>query len=309
MGKIDVSIVIVCMNNLKNLYPCLDSIRRHTTVSYETLVVAYLFSKENLEKVLHDYPWITLIESNEIRGFSENNNLALKQSVGEYLLISNDDIEFKDDVIGKLLNSFKDTPEASIVSPMLLNTDGSVQNCGKARYSISDYMLHVSGIRHFSSKNRGSRYCFQKGIFQTYNISGAFFMIKKNVMERLGGFDERYFFCPEDLALSTKANKLGYKVFVDENISVFHHHGRTSSMVSTATTPAMEKGNILFFSNNMILKRGLEIFVAFVYCLKYFAAFLRRNKIKVTACRNTLMCIFSSKSPKEIFIYYYGKMY
>ena len=129
-------------------------------------------------------------------------------------------------------------------------------------------------------------------------------------MERLGGFDERFFFCPEDLALSTKANKLGYKVFVDENISVFHHHGRTSSLVSTATIPAMEKGNVLFFSNNMmILKKCVEIFVAFAYCVKIFIAFLRQNRIKITACRNTLMCIFSSKSPKEIFVYYYEKMH
>ena len=69
INNIEVSIVIVCMNNLKNLYPCLNSIRKYTTVSYETLVVAYLFSEENLEKVQHDFPWVTFIESNEIRGF------------------------------------------------------------------------------------------------------------------------------------------------------------------------------------------------------------------------------------------------
>ena len=77
---LEVSIVIVCMNNLKNLYPCLESIRKHTTVSYECFVVAYLFTKENLEKVKADFSWVKFIESNVIRGFSENNNLALKQA-------------------------------------------------------------------------------------------------------------------------------------------------------------------------------------------------------------------------------------
>ena len=53
-----VSIVIVCMNRLDNLYPCLDSLRKHTAaVSYETLVVAYRFSDDNLSKVRADYPW------------------------------------------------------------------------------------------------------------------------------------------------------------------------------------------------------------------------------------------------------------
>ena len=47
MKTIDVSIVIVCMNNLKNLYPCLNSILKNTTVNYEVFVVAFLFSDEN----------------------------------------------------------------------------------------------------------------------------------------------------------------------------------------------------------------------------------------------------------------------
>lgn len=67
-NNIEVSIVIVCMNNLKNLYPCLESIRKYTHVSYECLVTAYLFDKENLEKVRKDFPWVTFVESNEIRG-------------------------------------------------------------------------------------------------------------------------------------------------------------------------------------------------------------------------------------------------
>lgn len=91
MIKFDVSIVIVCMNNLNNLYPCLESIRKYTSVSYEAFVVAYLFSKENLLKVKLDFPWVTFIESNEIRGFSENNNLALKQAKGKYCFVLNDD--------------------------------------------------------------------------------------------------------------------------------------------------------------------------------------------------------------------------
>lgn len=62
-------------------------------MSYECFVVAYLFSKENLEKVKHDFPWVKFIENNEIRGFSENNNLALRQAKGKYCFVQNDDTE------------------------------------------------------------------------------------------------------------------------------------------------------------------------------------------------------------------------
>ena len=77
----DVSIIIVCMNRPDNLYPCLESIRRTTVrVSYEVLVVAYMYDPAGLAKAREDFPWVRFIESNEIRGFSENNNLALKQA-------------------------------------------------------------------------------------------------------------------------------------------------------------------------------------------------------------------------------------
>ena len=82
-----VSIVIVCMNRMDNLVPCLEGIRAHTGVSYETLVVAYRFSPENLEKAQTDFPWVRWVVSDEIRGFSENNNLALRQAE-LYVLLS-----------------------------------------------------------------------------------------------------------------------------------------------------------------------------------------------------------------------------
>lgn len=107
MNEQQVSIVIVCMNNLKNLYPCLDSIRKYTHVSYETLVVAYLFSKENLERLKRDYSWIRIIESNEIRGFSENNNLALRQARGQYCYVLNDDTIMDSPVIDRLVETIQ----------------------------------------------------------------------------------------------------------------------------------------------------------------------------------------------------------
>ena len=58
-AMVEVSIVIVCMNRLDNLYPCLESIARHTEVEHATLVVAYMFSPENLKKARRDFPDVT----------------------------------------------------------------------------------------------------------------------------------------------------------------------------------------------------------------------------------------------------------
>ena len=141
---IQVSIVIVCMNNLKNLYPCLNNIRKYTSVSYETFVVAYLFSKDNLVKVKHDFPWVTFIESNEIRGFSENNNLALRQAKGKYCFVVNDDTEMKMPVIDKLVESFDKCPQnTAVVSPSILNYRGKVSVCGRPPITLKRYILKM----------------------------------------------------------------------------------------------------------------------------------------------------------------------
>ena len=66
----EVSIVIVCMNKPEQLRVCLESIRRETSVSYEIIVVAYLFSEENLARLRTDYPDIRIVESRKLRGLS-----------------------------------------------------------------------------------------------------------------------------------------------------------------------------------------------------------------------------------------------
>ena len=244
----DVSIVIVCMNNLNNLYPCLNSIKKYTMVSYETLVVAYLFSEENLQKLKTDYPWITIIESNEIRGFSENNNLALRQAKGEYCFIVNDDTIMKMPVVDSLVQSFNENPQASFISPNILNMDGTVQFCGRPKLNLITYFLF--SLKIFGEGTIRSKYINQKGVFRTYNIMGAAVMVKTNVLKELGFFDENYFFCPEDIALSTLANRSGYHCYVNENISIYHIQGNTSSNIEVATAPAMKKGHVLFNGEN-----------------------------------------------------------
>lgn len=313
-NSIQVSIVIVCMNNLKNLYPCLNSIKKYTTVSYETLVVAYLFSKENLEKVKTDFPWVTFIESNEIRGFSENNNLALKQAKGKYCFVLNDDTYFYSDVVTGLKDTFLNLPEnAAIVSPLTLNKDGSVQRNGKPCYNL--FTLFLSYIRLIKYYDKFSKYTNKSGIYQTYNISGAAFMIKTAVFQNLGWFDERYFFCPEDIALSTHINILGMKCYVNTSMQIIHLGGGTRSKIISATKPAAVKGGKIFYCGNSFFRRvvflGLVYFFHSLYgCFWLFKFKIKRCercKIMYKAHFNTICTVGSQMTPKEIFIKYYCK--
>lgn len=302
----DASIVIVCMNNMRNLLPCLASIKEHThKVNYDIWVVAYLFSKENLEILKREYPDVNVIESNELRGFSENNNLALRQISSKYTLVLNDDTLFKEPVLDNLFESIESTPDATIMSPKLLYGDGSLQFCGAPPRGFWYYVRLVIGFNKESAEE--TEYTNKKGIFKTYNISGACFLIKTDIFRELGFFDEYYFFCPEDIALSTLANENGYGVYVNSDISLYHLQGKTSSNVKTATLPAERKGCVKFFSNNnQILYYLLATYIFLLCCLKYFFYCIKQNEINKMANWNCLSSIYSSKTPKEIFTKYYN---
>lgn len=315
-ANIEVSIVIICMNNLKNLYPCLESIRRYTTVSYETLVVAYLFSKENLEKVRQDFPWVTFIESNEIRGFSENNNLALRQAKGKYCFVVNDDTEMKMPVIDNLIRDIEKLPEKiAILSPVTLNKDGSVQRNGKPFKGVLSFLMDELKIEKLYDSF--SKYTNGSGLYKSYNISGACFLIRKEIFEKFGWFDERYFFCPEDIALSTNLNKNGYECWVDANIKITHFGGGTWSKIQSATMPTSAKGLLIFAKDRGIMPYIFTLLISYffhalyglIWFLKCKIKYSEKSKVMYTAHFNTLKILLSPLSPKDIFRMFYLKIY
>lgn len=306
------------MNNLKNLYPCLESIKKYTTVSYETLVVAYLFSKENLEKVKKDFPLVKFIESNEIRGFSENNNLALRQAKGKYCFVLNDDTEMKMDVVGGLVKTIESLPEnVAIVSPVTTFPDGRVQVCGVP--PINWYKAFFE-LLHLWNRNKQNKYVNKSGVFKSYNILGASFLIKTDIFRLVGWFDEKYFFCPEDIALSTLLNNQGYECWVNNDIRIIHYEGmsgKSSSKIQTATKPAARRGSLIFFSNNSkIVEHSLcTLFTlaTIILCLFHFTKwFVKHNSkeyfILANSEWNVIKSAYTNKTPKELFIYYYERL-
>ena len=309
---IDVSIVIVCMNNLKNLYPCLESIRKYTHCNYEVLVTAFNFTDENYLKVVEDFPWVKITRSQGIVGFSENNNISLQQAKGEYCFVLNDDTYMDEPVIDKLLSSIKKlSKDVVVVSPDIRFPDGRYQVCGRPPQTWITYILKQI---HLWNENSPSKYINQKGLFQSYNILGAAFLIKTDIFKSIGFFDERYYFCPEDIALSTKLNRMGYKCYVDANTKLFHiAGGSTWSPINNALKPTGVKGSVIFFSDGSPIKYLVIAIVVFLtrfiqYILWSLKSTNDNKKATIQAQSNLNVCkeIFSKRTPKEIFTKYYN---
>jgi len=312
---VDVSIIIVCMNRPDNLYPCLESIRRTTVkVTYEVLVVAYMYDPEGLARAREDFPWVTFIESNEIRGFSENNNLALKQVRGRYCFVLNDDTELPGPTVDCLVEDFGALPEGTaIVSPTLLNADGSLQLCGRPPYPARHYVLQQWHLfKEPTDSTVGQEPAATVGgrrLFRTWGITGAAFLIPTELFRELGWFDERFFFTPEDIALASLACRKGYGLYVDTTAQVVHKWRTTASRIMGAIRPAAVRGSLMHFSD---FRSGKYLLLAVPVWLAEFAKRTKaavvqavrpspRHRLELQTYRNITRSIFTHRTPKEIF--------
>lgn len=313
----EVSVIIVCMNRLDNLYPCLESLRANTSVDFETLVVAYMFTPGNLAKAKADFPWVEFIESNEPRGFSENNNLALKRARGRFCFVLNDDTELSCPVIDTLVSDFGTLPgDAAIISPKIYSGDGSLQLCGRPPHNGWHYFLQQCHLWHENADNVSGKEPVSGSIYRTFDITGAAFLIRTDIFRELGWFDETYFFTPEDMALSTLAREKGYGIYVDAGTCLVHKWRTTASRISMAVRPAAVRGSLIFFSRGS--KARYMALGAGVWCaetlkrikagIKATIAPSQENFVAYLTFKNITKNIFTGKSPKEIFIKYFKEL-
>ena len=309
-----VSVVIVCMDRPDLLDPCLESLRAHNRTELEIWVVAYRFSAENLARLQADWPAVKVVESRELRGFSENNNLALRQVTGEYCFIVNDDTLMRMPVIDRLLADFDRLPaDAAVVSPKIVFPDGRVQTCGRAPWTAWRYVKHYL---HRVDETLPTPWSMQEGLFRTWTVNGACFLIRTDVFRAAGWFDETYTFTPEDIAIGHKINEMGYTVWADADVEITHLAGGTVSRMEAAIKPTRVRGALQFYSGGSKLKYAL--LGSFVWCveavrrLKYL--FADRSDpsshaaIMYATAGNVMRSIFTRRTSKEIFTELYQQV-
>jgi GT2 family glycosyltransferase len=164
---------------------------------------------------------LIIVESKENTGFSKGCNLGAKNAKGKYLLFLNSDTEIKDQGFLKMLTYFDDKKTLGILGAKLKNEDGSNQlSCGKF-YNLFNLFLMLFGFNKFLRESPNI-------IKKVDWVSGASLMIRRNLFQKLGGFDKDIFMYLEDMELCFRANKNGLDTYFFPEIMLFHKEGRSS---------------------------------------------------------------------------------
>lgn len=231
------SIIIVNYNVKFFLAQCLNSVK----LSLETLDQdAEVFVVDNhsvdgsVALIKEQYPWVKLIENNENLGFSKANNQAIKISKGEYILLLNPDTVVEQDTFIKVIEYMDNNPQVGGLGVRMIDGKGNFLPESKrglptpkvAFYKISGLSKLFPKSRVFNKYHLG--YLSETEIHDVEVLSGAFMLIRRKVLDKIGLLDETFFMYGEDVDLSYRIIQAGYKNIYFPKTTIIHYKGEST---------------------------------------------------------------------------------
>jgi hypothetical protein len=227
------SIVIICWNDLKVIKECLESIYGETsTISFEVIVSDNGSTDTSVEYIREHFPSVRIVENGANLGFARGNNVGIKVARGEYVLILNPDTIIHDRALEKLVAYADRCPEAGAFGCRVLNPDGSFQNPARPLPTARGLLISALNLRwlgRLSSVFESDLYYdWVGGTERPVGFqSGCCIMARREVLERLGGFDERFFYHFEETDLCCRIWESGSKVMFYPGAEITHLGGQS----------------------------------------------------------------------------------
>lgn len=232
----EVSIIIVSYNTVKLTLKAIETVYEQTKhVSFELIVLDNDSSDGSAEAIAERFPDLTLIASKKNHGFAAGNNVASKHATGEYLLLLNPDTEVYDGAIDKLVAFANENPKAGIWGGRTVFPDGSLNfaSCWNRMTPWSLFSSTIGLSRAFPESeflNPEEIGSWKRDTVREVDIVvGCFFLIKKDMWEELGGFDESYFMYGEETDLCLKMRKKGYRPMITPDATIMHIVGASAN--------------------------------------------------------------------------------
>lgn len=186
---------------------------------------------------------LQIIESNENLGFGKGCNLGASKAKGEFLLFLNSDTEIKDQGFVKMVNFLSQNKNVGILGGKLKNPNGTNQlSCGKF-YSPFNLLLVLLGFNKLFNLRESPNV-----IKKVDWVSGACFMIRKDIFNKVKGFAKDFFMYIEDMELCFRVKKKGFSTYFYPNIMLFHKELGSSN--KTFAVVNIYKGIIIFYKKH-----------------------------------------------------------
>jgi GT2 family glycosyltransferase len=278
----DLSILIVNWNSAHYLKACLSSIYREVKgIEFEVLVVDNASYDGSAELVKNEFPRVTFIQSDKNLGFTRGNNLLFQHTCGRNILLLNPDTEIVGDSIQEMLGLLDRLPQAGAIGCRLVDAEGALQTTIQAFPTIWNQLFDIGFLQHrfpnCSLWKLRPLYDESTEPVEVDSLSGACFMVKRHAFERVGLMSEDYVMYGDDIDLSYKIWKAGYKVFYTNQSRVIHHEGKSAESWKHGLPDVWKRASIYRF---LSASHGRSYCACYKAAMAY-AAFVRLALIVV----------------------------
>jgi len=226
-------LVIVLSYNTKDITDeCLFRLKKAKVLAedklkaqIEVIVLDNASEDRSWEMLEKKHSWAKLVKSKTNTGFSGGNNLVMKQAKGDFILLLNSDAFVEEETLYKSLKFFEENPEADVLGCQLHFKDGRLQPSAGYLPTPLNTCLWISGLSllgldlhpyHPKDPN------FFTKVRQVEWVMGAFMMLKRQVYEKTGGFDETIFMYGEEIEWCKRIKNKGFKTFYNPEFAITH---------------------------------------------------------------------------------------
>ena len=303
------SVIIVNYNVKQFLKNLIESVLKAVeNISYEIIVVDNASSDGSAEEIRNSFPHVKFIANKKNLGFGAANNQALEIAKGEFIVLINPDALVKTNTFDSLIKFFHDNPQAGMAGCKVLNPDGTLQlACRRSFPGVWTSFTKIVGLSSLFPKSKyfakyNLTYLDENEIHEVDAISGSFMFFRKEVYEKVGGFDNDYFMYGEDLDLCYRVQKAGYKVYYVPTTEIIHYKGESTKRSSLDET-------VLFYDAMKIFVRKHFSNFFLVEIILRPAIFIRKLLAFINVYRLPIISVISDFTLLVFLLMFTEKLY
>lgn len=250
------SVIIVNYKVKHYLEQCLRSVAEASRgIAVEVIVVDNASGDGSVEYLRERFPDVTIIASEENLGFARANNLAIRNSHGQYVLLLNPDTIVAEETFSDFISFMDSTPDAGGCGAYMLHTDGSF--APESRRGLPTPFVafcKMSGLASLFPKSRTlgryyMRYLNENEVNRIEIMSGAFMFLRRDALDKAGLLDEDFFMYGEDIDLSYRILKAGYNNYFLPS-RILHYKGESTVKSSYRYVHTFYRAMELFFNKH-----------------------------------------------------------
>ncbi|MFN5183560.1 MAG: glycosyltransferase [Bacteroidota bacterium] len=272
------SVIIVNYNVCHFLEQCLHSVLKAIQkINAEVIVVDNNSVDHSVKLLKEKFPQVKLIENKKNTGFSVANNQAIRVSRGEYVLLLNPDTVIQEDTFEKILAFMDSHDDAGGLGVKMVDGKGNFlpeSKRGLPTPAVAFYKIFGLARIFLNSKKFGAyhlTYLSKDEINKVDVLSGAFMLLRKSVLDKVGLLDEDYFMYGEDIDLSYRIQLAGYQNYYFPETTIIHYKGE-STKKSSVNYVFVFYNAMKIFAKKHFSKKNAGLFIFLINLAIYLRA-------------------------------------